>query len=97
MARLRRASETSGLYRAMEFVQAAGQMDPNVTRLIDWQKAARQVADNEGVPSDLLIPAEELALQDQAAQEAAQEATLNEQMQQMAMQMTSGQEQGGLA
>lgn len=82
MSRLRKAAETSGLYRAMEFVQAAGQMDPNVTKLIDWEQAARQVAENEGVPPELLIPIEELAkVRESSAEAEVQEEEMLQQAQ----------------
>ncbi|RED52173.1 portal protein [Aestuariispira insulae] len=91
MARLRKAGETTGLYRALEFVQAAGQMDAKVPRMIDWDKAARMVADNEGVPADLIVPAEELS-----RQMRDEEAERQQQAQMMLMQQMAAQQPGAV-
>lgn len=73
LARIRRSGETASIYKTIEAVNAIAPMDPTVAQIIDWKKAIRKIADNEGVPEELLVPAAQIAQMEQAQAEAEEQ------------------------
>ena len=76
MAKLRRAAEDVGIQRTLETAAQQAQFDPTIMDNFDHDKIIRARADINGMPADLMRPAEEVQASRQAKIEAEQQQAL---------------------
>ena len=87
MATAQRAAAIQGIYSYMSFLANAAQFKQDILDNIDSDRAAREVADVNGVEFGILRPQEEVdKIRQQRAQEMAREKAKQEEMQRLGMQ-----------